>query len=80
MAIYDWQGNFVKDSDDGQDYWLSEDGLVKLNEEGYQVDSHGNPAFGGGSAPAPPKPVRQWKPVQVERYRPPNFDIRLWRG
>lgn len=79
MAIFDKDGNYVKDSPDGKDYWLSDDKQVSFNENGEQVDSNGNVAFGsfdsGGGAPARPR----WRPVQVQAYRPPNLDIHKWR-
>jgi hypothetical protein len=83
MAIFDWDGNFVKDSPDGKDYFLSQDGMVAHDyETGAQVDSNGNVAFGDWGTPDPPPapPAPRWRPAQVQQYRPPNFDIRLWRG
>lgn len=80
MAIYDRDGNFVEESPDGKDYFLSDDGMVKINDEGYQVDSLGNVAF--GELPSKQKPVatrQQWRMPAMPTYRPPNFDIRLWR-
>jgi hypothetical protein len=82
VAIYDHTGNFVEDSPDGNDYFLSQDGLVKIDNEGYQVDSLGNRAFGDFSSPPQQRAESRprWRPIQAESYRPPNFDIRLWRG
>ncbi len=82
MALYDWKGNFIEDTPDGQDYFLSEDGLEKMNEQGQQIDSNGNVAMGswGNSSPVPPPAPRQWRPIELQPYRPPNLEIHRWRG